>query len=57
MIQSIKKQYYDYMRPLWKEDKRLQRQKPMTSLDKLYEENVYEAADTVDLEADVMKKS
>ena len=56
MIQATKEQYYEYMRPLWKEDKRLQRQEPMASLDKMYEETEYETADTADLEADVMKQ-
>ncbi|MCB7304095.1 sigma-70 family RNA polymerase sigma factor [Bariatricus massiliensis] len=56
MIQATKEQYYEYMRPLWKEDKRLQRQESMASLDKLYEETEYETVDTADLEADVMKK-
>ncbi|MBS6373825.1 MAG: hypothetical protein KH431_04345 [Erysipelotrichaceae bacterium] len=56
MIQATKEQYYDYMRPLWKEDKRLQRQEPMVSLDKMYEETEDETVDTADLEADVMKK-
>ncbi len=45
------------MRPLWREDKRQQRQEPAVSLDKLYEETEYEAVDTgSDLEADIMKK-
>lgn len=45
MVPSTKEQYYEYMRPLWREDKRQQRQEPMTSLDKLYEETEYEIAD------------
>lgn len=57
MIAATEKQYYEYMRPLWREDKRQQRQEPMASLDKMYEETEYEAADTEsDLEADIMKK-
>lgn len=56
MIPVTEEQYYEYMRPLWREDKRQQRQEPMASLDKMYEENEYEAADTSDLEADVMKQ-
>lgn len=56
MIPVTEEQYYEYMRPLWREDKRQQRQEPMASLDKMYEETEYEAADTADLEADVMKK-
>ena len=57
MIPVTEEQYYEYMRPLWREDKRQQRQEPMASLDKMYEETEYEAADTEsDLEADIMKK-
>lgn len=56
MIPVTEEQYYEYMRPLWREDKRQQRQEPMVSLDKMYEETEYEAADTSDLEADVMKQ-
>lgn len=56
MVPVTKEQYYEYMRPLWKEAKRQQRQEPLTSLDKLYEETEYEAVDTVDLEEDVMRK-
>ena len=56
MIPVTEEQYYEYMRPLWREDKRQQRQEPMASLDKMYEETEYEAADTSDLEADVMKQ-
>jgi RNA polymerase sigma factor (sigma-70 family) len=57
MIAATEEQYKAYMRPLWCEDKRQQRQEPMASLDKMYEENEYETADTSDLlEADVMKK-
>ena len=55
MIAATEEQYYEYMRPLWREDKRQQRQEPMASLDKMYEETEYEAADTSDLEADIMK--
>ena len=57
MIPVTEEQYYEYMRPLWREDKRQQRQEPMASLDKMYEETEYEAADSdSDLEADIMKK-
>ncbi|WP_320914995.1 RNA polymerase sigma factor [Enterocloster bolteae] len=56
MIPVTEEQYKTYMRPLWREDKRQQRQEPMASLDKMYEETEYEAADTSDLEAYVMKK-
>lgn len=56
MVPVTEEQYYEYMRPLWREDKRQQRQEPMASLDKMYEETEYEAADTSDLEANVMKE-
>lgn len=56
MIPATEEQYKEYMRPLWREDKRQQRQEPMASLDKMYEETEYEAADTSDLEADLMKE-
>ena len=56
MIPVTEEQYYEYMRPLWREDKRQQRQEPMASLDKMYEETEYEAADSdSDPEADIMK--
>ena len=45
MVPSTKEQYYEYMRPLWREDKRQQRKESMASLDKLYEETEYEIAD------------
>lgn len=57
MIPATEEQYKTYMRPLWREDKRQQRQDPLASLDKMYEETKYEAADIdSDLEADIMKK-
>lgn len=56
LIPVTEEQYYEYMRPLWREDKRQQRQEPLASLDKMYEETEYEAADISDLEANVMKK-
>lgn len=56
MIPATEEQYKEYMRPLWREDKRQQRQEPVASLDKLYEETEYEAANTSDLEAELMKK-
>jgi hypothetical protein len=56
MIEATKEQYYEFMRPLWWEDKHLQRQESSTSLDELFEETEYEPTDTYDLESDVMKK-
>lgn len=56
MVPTTKEQYYEYMRPLWREDKRQQRQEPLPSLDKMYEETEYETANTSDLETEIMKK-
>ena len=56
LIQATEEQYYGYMRPLWREDKRMQRQVPVSSLDKLFEKTEYETIDTFDLEADLIKK-
>lgn len=56
MIPVSEEQYKVYMRPLWREDKRQQRQETLASLDKMYEETEYEVADNSDLEADVMKQ-
>lgn len=65
MVPATKEQYYEYMRPLWAEDKRKQRQEIATSPDKLkavsleelYENTEFEVADTSDLEEVVMKKA
>lgn len=56
MVPVSKEQYYDFMRPLWREDKRQQRAKPIVSLDKLYEEAEYEIADDTDFEEIFMKE-
>lgn len=63
MIPATKKQYYEYMHPLWREDKKEQRQheKRMNgegdiSLDSLYDNNEFEFADSYDIEEDLMKK-
>ena len=42
MIPATEEQYKTFMRPLWREDKRQQRQEPAVSLDKLYEETEYD---------------
>lgn len=65
MVPATEEQYYEYMRPLWREDKQNQRtskqedeskMKPV-SLDQLYEDTEYEAADqAADIEANYMKK-
>ncbi len=65
MVPATKEQYYEYMRPLWAEDKRKQRQEIATSpsklsavsLEELYENTEFEVADTSDLEEVVMKKA
>ncbi len=56
MVPVTKEQYYEFMRPLWREDKRSQRAVPAVSLDKLYDENEYEVADDTDIEENYMKK-
>lgn len=65
MVPATEEQHYEYMRPLWREDKQNQRankqkdkgkMKPV-SLDQLYEDTEFETADQVtDIEADYMKK-
>lgn len=65
MVPATKEQYYEYMRPLWAEDKRRQRQELATSpdklgavsLDELWENTEYEVADTSNLEETVIKKA
>lgn len=65
MVPATKEQYYEYMRPLWAEDKRRQRQELATSPDKLgavsleelWENTEYEVADTSNLEETVIKKA
>ena len=64
MVPATEEQYYEYMRPLWREDKQNQRaskqedegkMKPV-SLDQLYEDTEYEAVDPkTDVEATLMK--
>lgn len=56
MVAATEEQYKEYMRPLWREDKRHQRQDPMVSLDKMYSVTEYEVSDDSDLETVVMKK-
>lgn len=65
MVPATEEQYYEYMRPLWREDKQNQRASKQedeskmqpVSLDQLYEETEYEAVDSdTDVEATLMKK-
>lgn len=56
MISVTEEQYYEYMRPLWREDKREQRREKPVSIDALYEETEYEVADDSNLESNIMKK-
>lgn len=56
MIPATEEQYYEYMRPLWREDKRQQRREPMVSLDKLYDKVSYEVSDDTNVEEIYMKK-
>ena len=63
MIPATKEQYLEYMRPLWREDKRGQRASKQedeskmqpVSLDQLFESTEYEVSDGVDLEANLIK--
>lgn len=63
MIAATKEQYYEYMRPLWREDKKEQRQSEKRSkgvgdisIDALYDESAFEFADSYNLEEEFMKK-
>lgn len=56
MVPATEEQYREYMRPLWRENKRMQRHRNETSLDELYEGTEYEKADEYSLEDDVFKK-
>lgn len=63
MIAATKEQYYEYMRPLWREDKKVQRQSEKRSegvgdisIDTLYDESAFEFADSYNLEEEFMKK-
>lgn len=62
LIPATKEQYYEYMRPLWKEDKREQREAEKRyeglvtiSIDALYDECEFEFADPHNLEEEFMK--
>lgn len=56
MIPVTKEQYYEYMRPLWREDKKQQRREEEISLDALYKDKEYEFPDKTDVVSDVEKK-
>lgn len=56
MVPVSEQQYYEFMRPLWREDKRKQRAEPMASLDKLYDEDNYEVSDDTNVEDIYMKQ-
>lgn len=56
MVPVTEEIYYEFMRPLWREDKRNQRAEPMVSLDKLYDEDNYEISDNTNIEDTYMKK-
>lgn len=56
MIPTTKEFYYDYMRMIWREEKKKQREEPMISLDQLYDDNEYEVPDNKSLEEEVEKK-
>lgn len=57
LIPATKEQYYAYMRPLWREDKRQQRHgADEVSIDKARDDYELEVAGDFDLEGTVMKK-
>lgn len=56
MITVTEDIYREFMRPLWREDKRKQRADPVISLDKLYDDTEYEISDDYNLEEDFTKK-
>lgn len=62
MIPATKEQYYEYMRPLWREDKKKQRQLAKRiegigdiSIDSLYDKNEFEFIDSYNLEEEFIK--
>lgn len=58
MIPASKEQYYEYMRPLWREVKQVQRERERRyiSIDSLSSDYSYEIADSLDMEEDLMKR-
>lgn len=56
MVPVTEEIYYEFMRPLWREDKRNQRAESIVSIDKLYDEDNYEIADDTGVEDICMKK-
>lgn len=56
MVPVTKEQYYEFMRPIWREEKRRQRHGDDISLDQLYEDADYEVRDDYDVEENCMKK-
>lgn len=57
LIPSTKEQYYEFMRPLWREDKHQQRHgADKISADKAWDDYELEVPDDFDLEKEVVKK-
>lgn len=57
LIPATKKQYYEFMRPLWREDKRQQRHgADEVSADKVRDDYELEVPDDFNLEEEVVKK-
>ena len=56
MIPTTKEKYYAYMRMIWREEKKKQREEPMISLDQLHDDNEYEVPDNYNFEEEVEKK-
>lgn len=57
LVPATEEQYYEYMRPFWKEEKwKLRRQSKQISLEDLCETTMYRQSDQLSVEAEVMKK-
>lgn len=54
MVSCTKEQYYEYMRPLWREDKNAQNRQMMESLEKMAEHLEYDPVSLYELEESVV---
>lgn len=54
MVPCTKEQYYEYMRPLWREDKNAQNREAMESLEKMAEDLDFDPAADFSMEDEVM---
>lgn len=56
-VPATEEQYQAFIRPLWNEDKGLQRHDTLESLDKLYADRAYEEPSSYDLEEEILKRA